>query len=178
MNPLTPLRPLSLRAEVLVDQNGFRVRDPSTGSVVGWREVPIFTNARVVFALASNTQSGFTARYKPSKHPEEISLFGMDFSKVIPPGVGIFNDFNDPDTLPGVILYTNTVPPVVVAPLPGGGGEIDFGGGGVIYVIGRAVYVSIKGGVAGTDYIVEWYVTDTNGWVHVRDALMLCADTS
>jgi hypothetical protein len=85
----------------------------------------------------------------------------MDFSFVIPPGVGISTG--------AVHLYTNTVPPVAA--------DTDWVIGAVS-VRGRAVYASLTGGVEGKDYQVRWSATDSDGNIWPRTALVLCAQTS
>jgi hypothetical protein len=85
----------------------------------------------------------------------------MDFSAVVPPGVGIAS---------GTLTFqTNTVPPtsssdftVTIAPL----------------ATGRALYATISGGVSGTDYQLTWTAIDTDGNVWPRTSLLLCAPTS
>jgi hypothetical protein len=100
-------------------------------------------------------------RYTPEHPPGEQCNFGMDFSFVIPPGVGISSG--------GVHLYTNTVPPVAA--------DTDWVIGAVS-VRGRAVYASLTGGVEGKDYQVRWSATDSDGNIWPRTALVLCAQTS
>lgn len=99
-------------------------------------------------------------RYLPEFAPGESSVVGMDFSYLVPPGVGISA---------GVLqVWTNTV-----APVP----SSDFTVGTVGWR-GRALYARIEGGVDGTDYQLRWVAQDTNGNRWPRTALMLCADTS
>lgn len=100
-------------------------------------------------------------RYTPEFAPGENSLVGMDFSYVIPPGVGIASGT--------LAIYTNTAMPVQAAK--------DFAVGPVT-VRGRSLYASLSGGVDGTDYQLRWSATDTNGNVWPRTALLLCAQTA
>jgi hypothetical protein len=102
-----------------------------------------------------------TRRYIPEHAPGEVCTYGMDFSYVIPPGVGI--------TMGVVQIFTNTVPPVL-AP--------DMVVNGPIGVRGRVVYASLSGGTVGTDYQLRWTVSDTDGNLWPRTGLVLCAPTS
>src|SRR5215831_16230134 len=154
---MNSLRPLSSRATVFVDQNGLMIADPSD-AVLG--ETPVPQPARLVYALATNSQSGITGRYLPSHPPGEACLFGLDFSDVIPLGVGI--------TSGTLAIFTNVVPPASTT---------DWTIGPVT-VLGRALYASLGGGVDGTDYMLRWTATDTQGDVWPRTALVLCAQTS
>jgi hypothetical protein len=102
-----------------------------------------------------------TRRYTPSFAPGEASLIGMDFSYVIPPGVGIAS---------GILHFFNNLAVPVLA-------DADFSIGAV-QVLGRVLYASISGGVEGKDYQVLWTATDTDGAIWPRTALMACAQTS
>jgi hypothetical protein len=99
-------------------------------------------------------------RYSPEHPPGESCLFGLDFSFIIPKGVGI--------TIGSLSIWTNTVAPVE---------STDFAIGPV-EVRGRTVYANLSGGVEGTDYQLRWVATDTEGNVWPRTALVLCAQTS
>lgn len=108
-------------------------------------------------------------RYTPAWAPGEGSLIGMDFSYVIPPGVGIAS---------GTLhFFTNTAVPV--------NKDADFiisgvlgGGPNDVNVLGRILWVVLGGGHEGTDYQLVWTATDTFGLDYPRTALMLCAPTS
>lgn len=100
-------------------------------------------------------------RYTPEKPPEETCSFGLDFSAVIPPGVGISTG--------SLAIFSNTA-----APAPADG---DFTVGEVM-VRGRAIYAILSGGVSGKDYQLRWTATDSEGNVWPRTALVLCAETS
>jgi hypothetical protein len=102
-----------------------------------------------------------TRRYSPEWAPAEVGSIGMDFSAIIPPGVGIASGKLD--------IASNTVPPVASS---------DFTVAGAPQVIGRAVYATVSGGVGGKDYQFTWTATDTNGNAWPRTALLLCAPTS
>lgn len=100
-------------------------------------------------------------RYSPEVPPGERSTFGMDFSFLVPPGVGL--------TSGTLTIWHNIVPPV---PVP-----TDFTIGPVS-VRGRVLYATLSGGVEGRDYQLRWVATDTAGNVWPRTGLALCAQTS
>lgn len=100
-------------------------------------------------------------RYTPEKPPAEICKFGLDYSFIIPVGVGI-----DHGTL---AIFTNTV-----APAPA---DADFTISPV-EVRDRAIYATLGGGVAGKDYQLRWTAYDTAGNTWPRTCLVLCAETS
>jgi hypothetical protein len=99
-------------------------------------------------------------RYTPEHAPGDQCIYGLDFSYLIPPGVGIASG--------ALTIWTNTVAPVQSS---------DFTIG-AINIIGRTLYANLAGGVDGTDYQVRWKATDTSGNVWNRTALVLCAETS
>ena len=99
-------------------------------------------------------------RYTPEFAPNESSIVGMDFSYVVPPGVGL-----ESGTLS---IFTNVAAPQA---------STDFTVGDVT-VRGRVLYASLTGGVDGTDYQLRWQATDSSGNVWPRTALLLCAQTS
>lgn len=99
-------------------------------------------------------------RYTPEHAPGDACIYGLDFSYIIPPGVGIASG--------ALSIWTNTVAPVESA---------DFVIGPVSWR-GRTLYANVSGGVDGTDYQVRWRVTDTSGNIWNRTALVLCAETS
>ena len=100
-------------------------------------------------------------RYTPEHPPGESCLFGLDFSTILPVGVGLKSGT--------VQVQTNTATPAdasadwVIGP---------------VGVRGRAIYANLSGGVAGTDYQLRWTAVDTLGNRWPRTALVLCADTS
>ncbi|HEX8838527.1 MAG TPA: hypothetical protein VF748_16410 [Candidatus Acidoferrum sp.] len=100
-------------------------------------------------------------RYSPEVAPGESSLFGMDFSFVIPAGAEIASA--------DVTVYRNMFEPT--------GASADWEIGDV-QIASRAVYARLSGGVEGVDYKLVWTVTDTDGNVYPRTALLLCAQTS
>jgi hypothetical protein len=100
-------------------------------------------------------------RYSPEWAPGDSALIGLDLSPIIPPGVGLASG--------SLTIASNTQPPVSV------GSDFTVGS---VSVSGRAVYVALTGGVSGTDYALTWSVTDTDGNIWNRTALMLCAPTS
>ena len=99
-------------------------------------------------------------RYSPEHAPGESCTFGMDYSFVIPPGVGLASG--------AVTIWTN-----VATPVEDGSWTI-----GAVSVLGRVLYASLTGGVEGTDYQIRWVATDTDGNAWPRTALCLCAQTS
>jgi hypothetical protein len=100
-------------------------------------------------------------RYTPEHPPSEACTFGLDFSAVVPPGVGISQGRLD--------IFTNVVPPVAA--------DADWTKG-VVSVRGRVLYATLSGGVAGTDYLLRWTATDTDGNVWPRSGLILVGSTS
>lgn len=102
-----------------------------------------------------------TRRYTPEHPPGETCFFGLDYSFVIPPGVGI--------TSGALSIFTNANPPAVA--------DADWTKGPVT-VRGRAVYALLSGGVEGTDYRLLWNAFDTQGNQWPRTTLVLCAQTS
>ena len=100
-------------------------------------------------------------RYTPEHPPGESCLFGLDYSFVIPPGVGIASG--------ALSIFTNTAPPVAA--------DTDWTKG-TVTVQGRTVYAQLSGGVEGKDYQLRWSATDTAGNVFPRTTLVLCAQTS
>lgn len=153
------LRNLSLRAEALVDQHGFFLLDPTDRSVVG--QSPIPAGSKICYALATNAQSGITRRYAPSHDPGDQCLYGIDFSAVIPVGLGIRSG--------ALAIKQNVVPPQDAS--------ADWTIG-TVEVRDRQLYANLKGGQPATDYALEWTVTDTSNTTWVRTALLLCSRTS
>lgn len=100
-------------------------------------------------------------RFNPEHPPGENCSFGIDFSFVIPPGVGIVSGT--------LAILTNTAAPADAA--------ADWTIGPVM-VRGRALYAMLAGGVAGKDYQLKFTAVDTAGRTWPRTALVLCADTS
>jgi hypothetical protein len=100
-------------------------------------------------------------RYTPEHPPTESCNFGLDYSFIIPPGVGIASG--------SLAIFTNTVPPVAA--------DADWTKGAVT-VRGRAVYAMLSGGIEGKDYRLVWTATDSNGNIWPRTTLCLVAETS
>ena len=101
-----------------------------------------------------------TRRYTPEHSPGESCLYGMDFSYVIPPGVGI--------TSATIDVGTDQTPGPDWAPLTAGPTEIR----------GRTVYARLTGGHDTTDYWLKFTATDTDGNIWPRTGMILCARTS
>ena len=102
-------------------------------------------------------------RFSPEWAPGEANQIGMDFSTILPPGVGIAGG--------SLSIATNTQPP---NPSSDFTSSDNFG----LNVEGRAVYCQIAGGILGRDYQLTFTVSDTEGNVWPRTALMLCSSTS
>lgn len=153
------MEPIRRRSEILVDGRGFAVID-QFDEFIGYQAT--FTGGeRLVYALPTDVTGGNESkRYHPPHPPGENCIFGMDFSNVIPRGKGIAQAT--------IQAQTNTVPPAQ---------STDWTYG-PIQVLHRALYCRLEGGVAGSDYRIMWTVTDSDGNVYPRVALLLCADTS
>lgn len=99
-------------------------------------------------------------RYQPGHPAGQSRVYALDMSMVIPSGIGV--------TQPGIVINTNTVPPGLAT-----GITASNGGYGQ-----RKLWITITGGVAGTDYIITWTFSDTRSNTWVRSILLLCAATS
>jgi hypothetical protein len=99
-------------------------------------------------------------RYQPPHPPGEQSAFALDYSAILPPGVGAAS---------GSLSIVQNLNPVAPAP------EWTVG---AVTTIGRRVYCSPTGGTEGTDYQLRWTVTDTLGNVWPRTCYVLCAQAS
>lgn len=156
---LEPLRKLSHRARVLVDHRGVMLADPDN-NVIGVNGP--MSEPRVVYALALNADGGhLTQRYRPPHPPGETCEFGMDFSAIIPVGIGIASGTLE--------IFLNVVPPTAA--------DSDWTAGPT-QVRSRALYATLSGGVTGTDYMLRWAATDTEGNIWVRFALVLVTTTA
>jgi hypothetical protein len=100
-------------------------------------------------------------RYTPEKPSAEVCNFGMDYSFVIPPGVGISEGTLE--------IFTNTIEPADAS--------ADWVIGEV-QIQDRTLYATLGGGVDGQDYQLRWTATDTLGNVWPRTGLILIAETS
>ena len=100
-------------------------------------------------------------RFTPEHPPGESCNFGIDFSFIVPVGVGLASGT--------LAILTNTAAPIDAS--------ADWTIGPVT-VRGRALYAMLAGGVAGTDYQLEFTAVDTAGNKWPRTALVLCANTS
>ena len=98
-------------------------------------------------------------RYTPELAPGETSVFGMDFSYVIPPGVGITE---------GDLLITRL------------GGEATSVTAGPVSVHDRTLYATVTADALadGHDFQLRWTAIDSEGNVWPRTALVLVAATS
>jgi hypothetical protein len=102
-----------------------------------------------------------TRRYTPEHPPGESCNFGLDYSFVLPKGVGI--------TAGSLSIWSNTV-----APAPA---DSDWTAGPVA-IQGRVIYATLTGGIEGKDYQLRWNCTDSRGNTWPRTTLVLCAQTS
>lgn len=152
---MTALGPANLSPTVVVDPAGRGVADPSGFLLDG---LHLLRSDRLLWALPMG-QSGLQ-RYLPNHPPAENCNFGMDFSFIVPFGVGLKSGT--------LAIFTNTA-----VPSPSADWTI-----GPVEVRGRSVYAPLTGGVVGTDYQLQWTVTDSQGYVWPRTALVLCAQTS
>ena len=104
-------------------------------------------------------------RYHPEIVPGESLVFGMDFSTIIPPGVGIASV--------GIGFQYNVNPPA---------GEVppDVLTAGPVSWSDRTVYATVTAAqqAYGQDFRIAWQVTDTSGNTWQRFALVLCSYTS
>lgn len=100
-------------------------------------------------------------RYSPEHPPGESCNYGLDYSFIIPPGVGIASGT--------LTIWHHIVPPTAA--------DADWTVGAVS-VRGRVVYALLTGGVEGKDYELRWVATDTSGNKWPRTGLQLCAQTS
>jgi hypothetical protein len=104
---------------------------------------------------------GINNRYMPS-HPQGQSCqYALDFSNILPFGVGLAGG--------ALQIATNTVPPV--------NAPADFVVGPVS-VSGRRLYANLAGGIEGKDYLLLWVAQDSLGNTWPRTCLLLCDATS
>jgi hypothetical protein len=101
-------------------------------------------------------------RYSPEHPSSEECSFGMDFSAIIPVGVGIIGG--------AISIWRNTAPPTQA--------DTEWTFVTPVTVRGRVVYCTLTGGIEGVDYQLVWTVNDTQGNTWQRTALCLCAQTS
>ena len=101
-------------------------------------------------------------RYAPELAPGETSVFGMDFSTIIPPGVGI--------AAGSLQIFANTQPISNVS-------DVTHAG---VSVHDRTLYATVtaQGTAGGKDLQLLWTATDTDGNIWPRTGLVLCAATS
>ena len=85
----------------------------------------------------------------------------MDFSSLLPPGIGIYSV--------SLSVWRNLNP---AQPAPS-----DFTVG-TPFVLDRAVYCTLSGGMEGNDYQLRWLINDSAGNQWQRTALVLCSQTS
>lgn len=98
-------------------------------------------------------------RYQPPHPAGESCMFALDYSFILPLGVGI--------AAADLEIVINTDPVQ---------SQSDWNQGPV-QILDRRVYSQCSGGVEGTDYQLRWTVTDTQGNTWPRTTLVLCAET-
>lgn len=109
-------------------------------------------------------------RYTPEWQPGEKSVIGMDFSTVLPPGVGIVSA--------SLFIATNTDQPQDASDDWSGRRDPGVAGFFDASIEGRTVYLQLSGGKNGVDYRFTWTVIDTDGNEIPRAGMLLCAATS
>ena len=103
-----------------------------------------------------------TRRYEPPHPSGEQSVFGMDFSAVVPAGVALAS---------GTLrIFSNTQPPIAA--------DADWTVEQPLYIRGRAMFQGLTGGIPGKDYMLQWSTTDSRNNIWYRTGLLLCAPTS
>jgi hypothetical protein len=100
------------------------------------------------------------SRRYPEKPPLEQVALAIDLSPILPPGVGLVYATIDP--------YTNTNPALLATDMSLTEPSVR----------GRYAEAWATGGTAGADYQIRWHLTDSQGNVWTRTALLLCAETS
>jgi len=100
-------------------------------------------------------------RYLPSHPQGQSCLYCLDFSNILPAGVGI--------TTGNLVIELNTVPPASA------GSDFIVG---PVSVVGRRLYAQLTEGVSGRDYRLNWLALDSLGNAWPRTCLLLCAATS
>lgn len=172
---MTHLRHLSPRPRIVVDQDGVWLSDKD-GNVLGHGNA--IAGRRVVYALPTNITGGNPSqRYRPPMAPGERSPVGMDFSNIVPVGVGIASC-----TLQ---IFTNTVPPVETDAGFEGSLTADFA---TIMTFGQPQQINIEDRFCwvwlnaldqtATDYQFLFEALDNSNAAWTRTALLLCTVTS
>lgn len=100
-------------------------------------------------------------RYTPEHPPGESCSFGLDFSPIVPVGVGLAGGT--------VAILTNVATPADAS------ADWQIG---PVEVRGRALYAMLSGGVSGVDYQILWTAVDSQGNKWPRTTLVLCGATS
>lgn len=153
-----------LRPVILVDERGCAVGDPGDGSRLGFAAdfPPGVLGGRIVAAASLGSSSAsLVSRYQPSHPPGETCSFGMDYSALVPSGVGLVSG--------ALSVWTNVASPVAA--------DADWVVGEVV-VRGRSLHAVLSGGVDGKDYQLRWSAVDSEGNVWPRTALCLVARVS
>ena len=135
------------RPKLVLDQQGGALVDPQ-GNFVGPPPDGGLLEVRVPF----------NNRYRPGHQPGDQAVYGRDFWRELPWGITIANV--------ALQIFFHYAQPE----LAGG----DWNIVGAPANAGRTVYATLNGGVRGFDYELRWSVTDSEGGVWTRSALLLC----
>ena len=155
---MTVVGPANSWSSALVDPRAGLVADPS-GFAIGFAK-PSW-GERLIWCSSLSVPNAVSYRYQPSHPSLETCNFGLDFSFLVPFGVGLNSG--------SLAIFTNLATPVAA--------DADWVKGPVV-VRGRALYASLGGGVAGTDYQLRWIARDNQGSIWPRTVLCLCSETS
>ena len=99
-------------------------------------------------------------RYDPPHPPGESSTYALDYSAILPPGVGLTSGSLT------IVINTNPVEPQTAWTQ------------GAVTAIGRRLYCALSGGTEGTDYQFRWSGVDSLGNTWPRTCYVLCAQAS
>lgn len=138
------------QVDLLVDSGGLRVADNSSG-IVG---IGGLSNIRMIYSMSQSL------RYYPSHSPGDSYDYGISFDDSLPKGIGVVSGT--------VAIFTNAAAPAPVTDLVSG----------PVTVQGRVIHANISGGTSGQDYQLRWMVTGSDGSIHERTGLLLCAQPS
>ena len=115
-----------------------------------------------------------TRRYSPSHSSGDDVAYGMDFSTILPPGIGIKDDGSA-----ALDIFYNRAPAPGTGYPPAATDLIH----GPVHVRGAMVWAAVSVADAahadlGNDYLLRWAIFDTRGNRWERTALLLVALTS
>lgn len=144
-------------------------------------------------------------RYSPEWSPGDAATIGMDFSSILPPGIGIEEAALESDgPTPRLEIWYNFAAPQpavadwqvdpTLAAQQGWWWQLGNDAQSAQWlqtvsastfvlalgtaVVGRAVYAFVRGGNPGVDYQFRWTITDTLGNRFTRTGLLLVGLTS